>query len=86
MKTIAYSKAAQKTLTRLPVNTAKLIRSKIEQFAAEPSSLANNVKALKGDIAGFRLRVGDYRIRFRRVGEEVVQVVRVLHRREVYRV
>ncbi len=62
MKTIAYSKAAQKTLTRLPVNTAKLIRSKIEQFAAEPSSLANNVKALKGDIAGFRLRVGDWRV------------------------
>ncbi|MGB3805184.1 MAG: type II toxin-antitoxin system RelE/ParE family toxin [Sphingopyxis granuli] len=45
----------------MPANTARLIRSKIEQYASDPASLANNVKALKGRDA-VRLRVGDWRV------------------------
>ena len=45
----------------MPRNTAVLIRSKIEAFAADPASQANNVKALKGR-GGIRLRVGDWRV------------------------
>lgn len=43
------------------VNTAALIRSKIEAYAQDPSSQANNVNSLK-DQEGIRLRVGDWRI------------------------
>ncbi|MDH7793900.1 hypothetical protein [Ochrobactrum sp. AN78] len=57
MKKISYSREATKTLIKIPANTAKLIRSKIEQYAAEPSSLANNVKVLKGGEGVYRLRV-----------------------------
>ena len=35
--------------------------AKVEQFAADPASLANNVKALSGREA-IRLRVGDWRV------------------------
>lgn len=61
MKRIAYTKAAIKSLVRMPRNTADLIRSKIETFAVDPASQANNVKALKGR-EGIRLRVGDWRV------------------------
>lgn len=61
MKQISYTKAAIKALRRMPVNSAVLIRSKIEAYAQEPSSQANNVKSLKGR-EGIRLRVGDWRV------------------------
>jgi mRNA interferase RelE/StbE len=61
MKSISYTKAAIRALTRMPANTARLIRSKIEAYAIDPASQANNVKALKGRD-GIRLRVGDWRV------------------------
>jgi mRNA interferase RelE/StbE len=45
----------------MPANTALLIRSKIESYAQDPQSQANNVTALKGR-EGIRLRVGDWRV------------------------
>lgn len=45
----------------MPVNTSSLIRAKIVQYATDPASLANNVKALQGRT-GIRLRVGDWRV------------------------
>ena len=64
MRQMAYSRDALKALTRLPANTAKLIRSKIEQYARDPASLANNVKTMKGETAYLRLRIGDWRVLF----------------------
>jgi mRNA interferase RelE/StbE len=61
MKSISYSKAAIRSLRRVPRNVADLIRSKIEAYADDPASQANNVKALKGR-EGSRLRVGDWRV------------------------
>lgn len=61
MKPVTYTRAAIKVLRRLPRNTADLIMAKIEQYAADPASLANNVTALKGRD-GIRLRVGDWRV------------------------
>jgi mRNA interferase RelE/StbE len=57
MKQIAYSKSALKTLHRIPANVAATIRSKIEQYAADPTSLLANVTKLQGR-EGYRLRVG----------------------------
>ena len=61
MKQISYTKAAIKVLRRMPANTAGLIRTKIEAYAQDPASQANNVKFLKGR-EGIRLRVGDWRV------------------------
>lgn len=59
MKQVVYTKAARRTLSRLPQNTAQRISQKILEFAADPSSQANNVKALQGSSL-IRLRVGDW--------------------------
>jgi mRNA interferase RelE/StbE len=46
-----------------PANRAKLIRTKIRQYADDASSQANNVKSLVG-VDAKRLRVGDFRVIF----------------------
>ena len=61
MKSIAYSKSAVKTLRRMPANEARRIVDKIAQYASDPRSQANNVKALAGSPY-IRLRVGDWRV------------------------
>ena len=64
MKEIAYSKDALRFLRRMPRNVAETIMGKIAQYAADPASLANNVKALKGEPGTYRLRIGDWRVVF----------------------
>lgn len=61
MRTITYTRTALKALRRMPRNVSGLIVSKVEQYAADPSSLANKVTAMKGRT-GVRLRVGDWRV------------------------
>ncbi|WP_406871231.1 type II toxin-antitoxin system RelE/ParE family toxin (plasmid) [Thioclava sp. 'Guangxiensis'] len=45
----------------MPKNTAERIFGKINDYAEDPASQANNVKSLKGR-KGIRLRVGDWRV------------------------
>jgi mRNA interferase RelE/StbE len=61
MKRIAYSKSALRTLRHIPADQSRRIRSKIEQYAADPASLANNVRVLTGS-SYLHLRVGDWRV------------------------
>ncbi|AVH40602.1 type II toxin-antitoxin system RelE family toxin [Agrobacterium tumefaciens] len=82
MKQIAYSKSALKVLRRLPTNEAKRITSKIEQFASDPKSLANNVKALVGSPY-IRLRVADWRIIMDDQGN-VLEVLKIGPRGSIY--
>ena len=83
MRQITYSRDAIKTLQGLPANIAARIRAKIVQYAADPKSLANNVKALQGSEGYFRLRVGDWRVIFREDGT-VVLIVKVAARGSAY--
>jgi mRNA interferase RelE/StbE len=61
MRAISYTRQALKALRRMPADTAQRIIAKIEQYAQEPETQANNVTALKGR-EGIRLRVGDWRV------------------------
>ena len=82
MKEVTYTKAARKVLYSLPLPDQKRIRSKVEQYAADPASLANNVKAMKGSPYR-RLRVGDWRV----IMDEqvlIIEVVRIGARGSVY--
>lgn len=63
MKLVAYSKIASRVLLKMPRNDAARIRGKVDQYAANPAALANQVKKLQGR-SGYRLRVGDWRVIF----------------------
>lgn len=82
MKRIAYTKAAAKTLAKMPRNTAQRIRSKIEAYAQDPASQANNVTALQGRD-GIRLRVGDWRVIMDDTGA-VLEILKIAPRGGAY--
>ena len=45
----------------------------------------NKVESLTGDLKGlFRIRVGDYRIIFRKL-DDIVQIIAILHRKDAYK-
>ena len=81
MKRVTYQRAALKALRKMPVNMAERIVEKINAYAADPASLANNVKALKGRGA-IRLRVGDWRVLM--IDGEVIDVIKIAPRGSVY--
>ncbi len=83
MKTITFTRDAAKVLRRMPANTARTIRAKIQQYAEHPASLANNVKALQGEVGVYRLRVGDWRVLFSETGE-VLAILKIASRGDVY--
>lgn len=83
MRQITYSRDAIKTLQGLPTNIAARIRTKIVQYAADPKSQANNVKALQGSKGYFRLRIGDWRVIFREDGTMIL-IVKVAARGSAY--
>lgn len=83
MKTLVITKAADRSLRRLPLNVQRMIAQKIRQYVNDPLSLANNVKALKGRPGEFRLRVGDWRVIMTQTGDTVT-VVAIAARGAVY--
>lgn len=61
MFSITYSKAALRTLRRVPANTAALIMDKIGLLADDPRGRHQQLHPLTGTDA-LRLRVGDWRV------------------------
>jgi mRNA interferase RelE/StbE len=82
MAEIVYTRSSIKELMRIGFVERARVMAKLEQYAREPASLANQVTALK-DRASFRLRVGDYRVIFAADGERIV-ILKAGHRRDVY--
>lgn len=73
-------------LSRIDRPHQKIIKQKLLILAEKPEALKNNIKRMKGDIEDlYRLRVGSYRIIFKRDGKElVILIVRIGHRKEIY--
>jgi mRNA interferase RelE/StbE len=83
MLEIAISKQADTTLRAMPRNVAERVIARIEQYAADPASLAANVRRLRGSRA-LRLRVGDWRVIFTVEGDTMT-VIKVGPRASAYR-
>ncbi len=83
--TIEWGSKAIRDMRRLPARERERIIARIEQYAANPASLARQVVALTGGPYR-RLRVGDYRVIFNveQGNPAVMAVLRVRHRREAY--
>ena len=80
---IQIKRSAQRELARIPRPQRQRIIAAIDQLAAQPLIGGH----LKGGLRGLRrIRVGDHRVVYELLDAElVVLVVRVAHRREVYR-
>lgn len=65
----------------MPRPTAIRTRDRVAAYAADPSSVASNVAALKGESGVLRLRVGDWRMIFE--DGAVIAVIRIEPRADV---
>ncbi|HLR97828.1 MAG TPA: type II toxin-antitoxin system RelE/ParE family toxin [Jiangellaceae bacterium] len=81
---ISYVPSAAKAIRKLDRPTARRLLEAIGELASDPRP--SGCIQLKGGDGELRIRVGDYRIVYDVQDDElVVLVLRVGHRREVYR-
>jgi mRNA interferase RelE/StbE len=81
---VEIARRALKTLVALPRREQQRIRAAVDLLADEPRP--PGCVALVGEERVYRVRVGAYRIVYEVLDDRlVVQVIRIGHRREVYR-
>ena len=81
---IEFASAAAREFSKLAKGLQRRIASKIDALASQPRP--RGVEKLEGQERRYRLRVGDYRVIYEIQDEAlIVLIVRIGHRREVYR-
>lgn len=81
---IQFTPRARRDFEALDRNVQQRLRLHIDRLAESP--LPRGCKRLQSDEPFYRLRVGDYRVIYQVDGKQrVVVVVKIGHRKEVYR-
>ena len=84
MYTLLIKRSAERDLRRLPHAPFEWVNERILALREDPRP--PGVRKLVGALEGWRIRVGDYRILYQIDDDaQTVTVVRVRHRRDVYR-
>jgi mRNA interferase RelE/StbE len=84
MYQLTFTKRAEKALLAMPRGTARVIRDKLRLLAANPYAPNNNATRLQGR-AGYRLRIGDWRVIYDIVeGDLVILVLDIGPRGGIY--
>ncbi len=79
---LVYTQRAIKDIQKLDQKVKSRIGKNLLRFTVDPLEYA---KALTNSSLGsYRFRIGDYRVIFDLVGEDIV-ILRVGHRKEIYR-
>ncbi len=82
-KPVIWSTEARADIRAIDRDTALRLLKALDRFLKTD---AGNVRQLEGfNPPLFRLRVGDWRLIYRRRGEDAIEMVRVRNRREAYR-
>jgi mRNA interferase RelE/StbE len=81
---VYIEKTAESDLKRLPTSTFQRVIPQIRALAQNPRP--SGCRKLTGSKNDWRIRIGDYRVLYE-IDEKVkaVRILRVRHRREVYR-
>jgi len=82
--TVEFAASAAREFRALDRQMQRRISAKLAELAADP--FPAGVRKIQGEEEHWRIRVGDYRVIYRVEKRRVVVViVRIGHRREVYR-
>ena len=82
MATVQLTSEAAEQIESLPEAIHRRVRAILKRLENWPA--VSGVKRLSGNLAGwYRVRTGDYRIRFRIEGKTII-VDKIGHRRDVY--
>jgi mRNA interferase RelE/StbE len=81
---VIISRSVQKHLNDLPPELRERIAEKIQRLAEDPRP--DGVVKLKGMDDEYRIRVGDYRVRYEiDDAKGLIQVLQCKHRKDIYR-
>ena len=81
---IEWKNSAYKELQKLPHPIVLKVVAAVSELSNEP--FPHGVKKLVGSEFSYRLRVGDYRVVYEVIQDRlVIEIVRVRHRKDVYR-
>lgn len=77
---------AEKDLKNIDLPHRKIIKEKLLLLVKDPEVLKNNIKKLSGTKEDYyRLRIGSYRVIFKKEDKDlIIIVIRIGHRREIY--
>jgi mRNA interferase RelE/StbE len=87
MHRLVFLGSAVRDLQRIDPAHQRIIKAKLLILAENPVALKNQIKRLSGaEEALFRLRVGSYRVVFKKEENKlVILVIRIGHRKQIYR-
>ena len=82
---LKISNKAEKDIAKLDKSETQKIRRKIDEYIKSPLSV--EITKLKSFDDYYRIRQGDYRIVFRIINNsiKIMYIMRIQHRREIYR-
>ena len=80
--TLVYTRTASRDIQKLDTVVKKRIKKKIEEYSQDP--ILHAKKLVNSAIGTYRWRIGNYRLVFD-MDENKIVVLRVGHRREIYR-
>lgn len=81
---IEWKRSASKELKQLPKEIIGRIMREVEQLASNP--FPPGIRKLKGSKHTYRIRIGSYRVVYNVLaGRLVVEIIRVGHRKIVYK-
>jgi len=79
---LVYTERAVRDITKLDRATRERIRKTLERYRRSPFDYAQKMADPK--LGSYRFRIGEYRVIFDIEGDQIV-ILRVGHRREIYR-
>lgn len=85
MYQVIYTAQALKSLKKLDKTQAKLILSWIEKNLINCTNPYTTGKAIKGNLADWRYRVGNYRLLCNIIDDKItIEVINIGHRKDIY--
>ena len=85
MYKLKYRRQARNYLARLPSTIKSKIINKLHDIKENPDAPTPDIEKLKGG-AGYRLRVGQYRIIYTRYDDQlIIEVVKIRSRGDIYK-
>lgn len=81
---VVVTKSAKKEIQKLSPLLQERLKVKIIYFSASADPLVHARQLVGAQTGLYRWRIGDYRVVFQ-LNEDVIEILKVQHRREVYR-
>lgn len=81
---IEWKRSAVKELEKLPRKTLARVIEAVDDLGHDP--YPDGVRKLAGAERTYRIRVGDYRVLYSMFDDQlIIEIIRVKHRKDVYR-